>query len=181
MWTSSGSVLVGAPSVGETMSHHQTPETSQMFLSSQLALKGTLWGMCRPDSNPMSGTWPEFFVPMADSCFWLGHHLLLSKPSPVSIRLPGTLWALRTLKGLHLTPALSRAQVSKGNILKELYSLPVWGGACLRKAGNFIHTFISHSQCWQQIQERTSSYCWWELSVDSNFQRPSWNHVHEKT
>ena len=156
-----------------------------MFLSPQLALKGTLWGMCHPDSNPTSGTWPEFSVSTAATCFWLtkqqaiwgqdpvGHQLLLSKPSPVSIQLLSTLWALRTLTGLQLTPARSRAQVSKGNILKELYSLPVWG-ACLPKAGNFIHTFISHSQCWQRSQERTSSYCWWDLSVDSNFQRPDW-------
>lgn len=65
----SGSVLVGAPSNERIMSHHQTPHTSQLFLSFQLALKSTLQGMSHPDSNTISDIGPDFFsVSMLGYC-----------------------------------------------------------------------------------------------------------------
>lgn len=55
------------------------------------------------------------------------------------------------------------AQVSKGNILKKLFFHCLFGGWMrLPEASNFIHSSISHSQCWHRSRETTLS-CWWEF------------------
>lgn len=102
------------------------------------------------------------------------------QPRPVSCLLPmlslGPGDAYRACSSHLHSPS---APGSKGNILKELFSLPVWGTG-LPKASNFIHSFISHSQCWQRGQETPFSSCCKNLR-GHRFQQAQLDHMHQKT
>lgn len=77
------------------------------------------------------------------------------------------LWAAQELSGpsgrlqAYSSHLLSLSSGIQGNILKELFSLPVCGTG-LPQANNFRPS-ISHPQCWQRGQHTTFSSCWWEF------------------